>query len=147
MTLIKWKPVNSLDAFSSFDSMFDNFLSRPLAYRRSSRVDLMPNVNVAENEKEYMFKVEVPGMDKKDVELTFKDGVLTIKGEKKQESKEENECSYCNEISYGKFERSFRLANPVDDSKIGASYKNGVLDVNIPKVKVEEPVAQRIQIK
>ncbi|MFC1564674.1 Hsp20/alpha crystallin family protein [candidate division KSB1 bacterium] len=147
MTLIKWKPVNSLDVFNNFDSMFDNFLNRPAVYRRRNHADVMPNVNVAENEKEYKFCVEVPGIDKKDVELTFKDSVLTIKGEKKLEKKEENECSYCNEISYGKFERSFRLANPVEDSKISASYKNGVLDIVVPKVKVEEPVAQKIQIK
>ncbi|MCP4724865.1 MAG: Hsp20/alpha crystallin family protein [bacterium] len=147
MTLVKWRPVNSLDAFSNFDSMLDSFFSSPPAYRNRRNADIMPRVNVSENDKEYQFRVEIPGIDKKDVELSFKEDVLTIKGERVKEKNEEKECSHCNEITYGKFERSFRLANPVIDSKITAAYKNGILDIVVPKEKVEEPVAQKILIK
>ncbi len=151
MTLVKWRPVNALDAFSNFDSMFDSMFSRPAVYRRRRNSDIVPKVNVSENEKEYLFMVEIPGIDKKDVELSFKEDVLTIKGERVQEKKDEKEenkdCLHCSEISYGKFERSFRLANPVIDSKITASYKNGILDIVVPKEKVEEPVSQKITIK
>jgi HSP20 family protein len=90
-------------------------------------------------------KAEVPGMDPKHIDISLSDGVLTIKGEKKEE-KEEKEANYhLVERSYGAFSRSIRLPSEVQSDKINASYKNGVLKITLPKS--EEAKKKEIKIK
>ena len=90
-------------------------------------------------------KAEVPGMDPKDIDISLSDGLLTIKGEKKQEREEKEENYHLVERSYGAFTRSIRLPKEVQSDKISASYKNGVLKVTLPKS--EEAKKKEIKIK
>ena len=106
-----------------------------------------PAVDVKESDKELRLEVEVPGIKPEEVELTAENGVLMIRGEKKtMERKEGDEESryHLVERSYGSFIRSFQLPKGLDESKIEASYENGILSIHIPKAALPQP--RKIQI-
>jgi HSP20 family protein len=92
-----------------------------------------PAVDVVEKDKAYEITAELPGMDDKDIEVKFADGVLSIKGEKKEEKEEKKRDWYLSERRYGLFQRAFRVPDGVEAEKIDANFKNGVLTVNLPK--------------
>ena len=94
---------------------------------------LTPHMDVKETDKEIVVETELPGIDEKDVSLALKDGVLTIRGEKKHEVDEEKENYRIMERRYGSFQRSLRLPDTVDEDKIEATFNNGVLKVSLPK--------------
>lgn len=106
--------------------------------------DWMPAFDISESEKEYKVSAELPGIDIKDLEVTLNEGVLTIKGEKRQESEEKEDNYLRIERSYGSFDRSFRLPEGVESNKIDAKYKDGILSLTIPKAK--ETKAKKIKI-
>ena len=97
-----------------------------------------PAFDVSETDSELIIKAEVPGMDKKDINITVSDGMLTIKGEKKHEKKEENEHYHRVETHYGTFSRALRLPTEVVADKVDATYKDGVLNVTLPKSEAAE---------
>ncbi len=94
--------------------------------------DWLPPADIAENENHYMVTLDLPGIDMKALDVSFEDGVLTVKGEKSKAAFE-NECTYCSERYAGYFERRFRMAGHVDQEKIDATYHDGVLKVTLPK--------------
>ena len=106
---------------------------------------LMPAINISENEKEYVITSEIPGVDAKDLDVTLTDGILTIKGEKKQENEEKEENYHRIERHYGSFERSFRIPEKVKTDKLDATYKDGVFKLSLPKAEVVE--AKKIEVK
>jgi HSP20 family protein len=125
-----------------FDRFFDD-LSVP-SFFGEDRV-LSPAFDISETEKEYLITGEVPGIDVKDLDVTLLDGLLTIKGEKKQE-KEEKDENYCRvERHYGSFQRSFRIPEKVKADKLDATYKDGVLKLSIPKSEASE--VKKIEVK
>jgi HSP20 family protein len=102
--------------------------------------DWVPTVDIEESPEEYVVKAELPGIDKKDVKITCNDGVLSITGERKQEKEVKNRKYHRIERSYGSFMRSFTLPVEVDDKKIVAEQKDGVLFVHLPKAAEKKPV-------
>ena len=105
-----------------------------------------PAVDIRENQNELSLDVELPGLNPSDVEITAENGVLTIRGEKQTERKEGDDSRYhVVERSYGSFLRSFQLPQGLDESKIEASYNNGILSIHIPKSALAQP--KKIQIK
>jgi len=108
-----------------------------------------PTVDIHENEKEFVFEAELPGIDEKEVQVTIRNGVLSVKGEKKSERDEKKGTYHLVERSYGSFERSFRLPDSADEEKIAADFNKGVLRIVVPKradaVKAEKniPIAKR----
>ena len=147
MTLVKWKPAHSLDWFRDFDSIVSDFFPRSLTRVRDFDFGWSPKVDVTESEMAYEFHAELPGIKKKEIEVSYKDDVLTIRGEKKHEEKKEDKKNdyYYRESRYGEFERSFRFTHPIDEHAISAKYKNGVLTITVPKAKIPEP--QKVEIK
>jgi HSP20 family protein len=135
-----WKPFTELTPFREFESLrrdmdrlWDFFLEGGLKRRTEEGGEWLPSLDVSETKNELMVKAEVPGMDPKDINISLGDGVLTIKGEKKQE-KEEKEADYhLVERSYGTFVRSVRLPKEVQGDKISASYEEGVLKITLQK--------------
>lgn len=93
-----------------------------------------PNVDIAESDNELTVTAELPGMTDKEVEVVVSDDMLTIKGEKRLEKEDKNKNYYLMERSYGSFQRSFRLPDTVDKTKIDASFDKGVLMVRAPKL-------------
>jgi len=92
-----------------------------------------PNMDISETKDSLVAKVEVPGMDPKDIQISLQENLLTIKGEKRQEKEEKDEHYHRVERAYGVFTRSVRLPVAVDASKVTASFKNGLLTVTLPK--------------
>ena len=95
--------------------------------------DWAPSIDLSETKESVVVKIEVPGMDQKDIEVSLQENRLTIKGEKKQEKEEKHERYHRVERSYGAFARSVRLPVGVDASKVSAAFKNGLLTVTLPK--------------
>ncbi|HYG91638.1 MAG TPA: Hsp20/alpha crystallin family protein [Azospirillum sp.] len=103
-----------------------------------------PHMDVVETDKEYRVTAELPGLEEKDVDLTFQDGVLTLKGEKKVEHN--GEGALHSERYHGRFQRALSVGPDVDEGKISASFRNGVLTVVLPKSPEVESKAKRIRI-
>jgi len=108
-------------------------------------VDWVPTVDVAEDEKEYLIKAEVPEVDKKDVKVTVQDGVLTIQGVRKKEIEEKSKRFHRIERSYGTFLRSFTLPENAAEDRMRAEFKEGMLLVHLPKA--EKPKAKALEVK
>lgn len=105
----------------------------------------IPAFDVTENEREYVIKGELPGIESKDLDISLLDGILTVKGEKKQEKEEKEENYHRVERHYGSFSRSFRVPENVKTDELDASYKDGVLKLTLPKT--EEATAKKIEVK
>jgi HSP20 family protein len=104
-----------------------------------------PAIDIADQEHEYLVKVEVPGCNIEDIELSVSGNLLTIHGEKKQEQEVKEKGYYHVERSFGSFRRDLNLAGDVDTAKIDAECKNGVLTVRLPKTEKAKPA--KIKIK
>jgi HSP20 family protein len=143
--LVKWDPFRELDDVASALNRTLNrpFLPRPLFRRESEEAlvgfDWVPLVDVTETPKEYVIKAELPEIKKEDVKVAIEDGVLTIQGERKTEKEEKDRKVHRIERSYGKFLRSFSVPADVDDKKVLAEFKEGVLVVSIPKAETAKP--------
>ncbi|MBN1874679.1 MAG: Hsp20/alpha crystallin family protein [Anaerolineae bacterium] len=115
-----------------FDEIFEGFGMTP--YRDWGVFD--PRVDVVESDKEIKISAELPGLDEKDIEVALGNDVLVISGEKKSEHEKREENCYYMERSYGSFHREIPLPCNVDEEKIAATFKNGVLTVVLPKTEV-----------
>jgi HSP20 family protein len=146
-------PLDSL--FSDFDRAFDalrnnfaqSYLGRSVASRFDSDGAIAPVVDVVEKDAHYQIKAELPGMDADSVEVKIANGMLTIKGEKKEEKEEKKENYHLSERRFGSFQRSFTLPAGVDTDKIEASYNNGVLAITLPKTSEAIEREKKIAIK
>ena len=103
--------------------------------------------DVSEDDQKIQIKGDLPGMDKDDVDISVENGVLTIKGEKREEKEEKEKDYYLSERQYGSFRRSFRLPESVDEDKIAANFKKGVLDITLPKKAEAKRKAKKISVK
>ncbi|WP_095205276.1 Hsp20/alpha crystallin family protein [Mesorhizobium carmichaelinearum] len=129
-----------------FDEVFRDF-DAPSVLGRMGNGQMgngWPNVEIAENEKEIRVTAEVPGLEEKDIEVMLEDGVLTLRGEKKSET--EDRDRQFSERYYGRFERRLALGREVEQDKVAATFKNGVLDVTLPKSAKAQANAKRIAI-
>ena len=104
-----------------------------------------PAVDMVDEKDAIVVKVDLPGLDQKDIEVTVQDGTLTIRGERKEEKEEKKDNYYCSERSYGAFLRSLPLPQGVEADQVKATFKNGVLQVRLPKAK--EAKGKTVEIK
>jgi HSP20 family protein len=136
-------PTITRKTYSPFlSNLFDDDFFPVLSNRTSS----MPAVNIKENEKSFMLELAVPGMDKKDLKIDINEDVLTISSESKNETEEEKDGYKRKEFSYSSFCRSFFIPENVNREKIVASYSDGILNVELPKMEEEKSKISR-QIK
>jgi HSP20 family protein len=139
------------------DRMFDSFLLTPFSrrlfeiepLRRRGMLagDVTPRMDVVETEQAIALTAELPGITEKDVEISIAEGMLTIRGEKRQEHDEKTGDYHLSERSYGSFTRSLRLPENVDEEHIEATVEKGVLTVTIPKTAMPTPEARKIEVK
>lgn len=131
------------------DRVFDNFWSgfgTPSLLREHVGIALDVRVDASEDDKAYHVTAELPGLSEKDVEVTFADNTLTISGEKKEEKEVKEESYHRRERSFGSFRRSFTLPAEVDEAKIAATFKDGVMTIDLPKSKSAQKKAKKITI-
>ena len=143
MTLVKWNPTSSL--MTDFDRIFDSMFS-PGWPRLSAGQSWMLAVDVNETEKEFFLSADMPGLDKNDVSVDIHDGVITIKGERAIDNEKSTDGYRIRERQLGSFNRSFRLPDNVNEDKVAAKFKNGVLTVTLPKNKEILPEGRQIKI-
>ncbi len=148
MTLVKYNPVRSLfDLRSSVDRLFDDFFGLDRPTLREPSLNVVPAVDLEETGDAFKITAELPGMDKKDIQITFENNVLSISGEKKAEKEIKEENYHRLERSYGKFHRSFELPGYIDRDKIEADYKDGILHITIPKTEEAKPKQIEVKVK
>ncbi|MBF0524492.1 MAG: Hsp20/alpha crystallin family protein [Deltaproteobacteria bacterium] len=145
--LVPWKQTarDELDTFrrevnGMFDRFFGGFEVAPFEKR-----NFVPTLDLSENEKEYVVKMELAGIEAKDIDICLLNDVLTIKGEKKEEKEEKGETFHRVERSCGIFSRSIRLPGVVKEKEINASFKDGLLKVSLPKS--EAAITKKIEVK
>ncbi len=148
---VRRRPASSLlDLQEEMDRWFEEFFGRgwltPFRLFEEKLPAFSPRVDVVETDKEIKVSVELPGMTEEDIEVTLDDDMLTISGEKKSEHEEKEENYYYMERSYGSFRRVVPLPCSVDEEKVTATFKNGVLNIVLPKA-AEAIERKRIKIK
>jgi len=138
MTLMVRKPNNRVaNMRDGFGRMFDEFFNMtPWA---EEDFNWAPRADIHETENDYLVQLDLPGLDKKDVKIKVEDGYLTVSGERKNEQNVEDEKYHRVERFHGTFSRSFRLYKNVEQAKIKASFKDGVLEIIIPKAEEVKP--------
>ena len=153
-----WQPLARLRA--DMERMFEDFfsgVSSSLSGRKGAvepfrTVERMftgsaPAVDLVEKENAYEMSAELPGLDDKDVRLSLKDDVLTLSGEKKEQTEEKKQGYHFSERRFGAFRRSFRLPDDVDQDKIEANFKKGVLTITLPKNPEAAKNEKKIEVK
>ena len=148
MAVVRWRPMRDIAGFQEeVNRLFDEFFGRVPAEGRTAPTIWAPPVDIIEKQDALVVKAELPGMSKDDLKINIEDNVLTIRGEKKQEKEEEGAQYHLAERVYGVFQRSFTLPASIDASKVKASYKDGVLVIEIPKKEEAKPKEIPIEVK
>lgn len=156
-TLRDWSPIESLRReMSSLLENFDRGLRAPFRrsifdmeplFQRELTWASIPAVDIVEKDKAYEVTAELPGMDENNIEIKVANGMLTIKGEKKEEKEEKKKDYYLSERRFGSFERRFQVPEGVDSNKIEANFKKGVLTVILPKTSEAQAAEKKITVK
>jgi HSP20 family protein len=131
-----------------FDRAFQGFF-RPVRWPEEAEAQsLVPALDIVERKDEYVVRTEMPGVAKENIEVTLEDGILTIAGESRGESEEKEEGRVLRkERHYGKYVRSLRLGAHVDGRNIKASYRDGVLELVLPKAEEVKPKKIAVDVK
>ena len=150
MNLAPWKQRGSLDVFQDLED-FQKEMNRLFESRWPAKANgnsfWAPPVDIIDEKDHIRIRADLPGLKKEDIEVSADNGILTIKGEKKEE-KETKEKDYVrSERYYGAFHRSFSLPTGVDAQKVNASYKDGVLEVALPKREDAKPKQVKVEVK
>jgi HSP20 family protein len=145
----------SLHPITSMEKAFDRFFGRrwPSLWSDTPTVDTlfefeglrMPSLDLIDRDNEIVVRAEIPGIEKKDIGISIADNVLTIKGQTSSENKEEKGDYYRHEISSSSFARSVSLPSNVDESKVTANLKDGILEVNLPKSESSKRKTIKVQ--
>ena len=146
MALVKW------DAWREMDDLVDRYMKSFGALRPGAQEpiaaagDWSPRVDISETETDFVVKAEIPEVRKEDLHVTVENGVITLKGERKQEKEEKGTKIHRIERYYGSVCRSFTLPANVDENKVTATFKEGVLTVQLPKTAETKPSAIDVKV-
>ena len=135
MNLVRWSPWKDMTTLQNrINRMFDDPFFRTGRMVDDASLGMWnPVVDLYEKDDKFVIKAELPGVEKKDIRIDLKDRVLTLSGERSHDNEVKEENYYRRERSYGKFQRAFTLPADVDSDKIKAEFKEGVLQVEVPK--------------
>jgi HSP20 family protein len=148
MSIVSWDPFRELE---EMNNRLNRVISRSVPARSNASKDALtvfdwaPTVDIAESAEEYQIRAEIPDVKKEDIKVSVDNGTLGIEGERRQEKEEKGKRWHRVERSYGSFLRTFALPDNADGAKMSAEYKNGVLDVHLPKAVKAAP--KTIEIK
>ena len=157
MKLVQWTPgtiARKSPVWSEIDRDFENLMSWAFgpAVTEGSTTEgqatrrLTPPMDLVQAKDHYEIRLDLPGLKKEDIEVTYQDGVLTVRGERKQEEREEKDGAVVRQERYrGTFERTLRLPEKVDAARISARFEDGVLELDLPLLPEAKPVRLQIQ--
>ncbi|MFY0651644.1 MAG: Hsp20/alpha crystallin family protein [Cyclobacteriaceae bacterium] len=132
MSLIKYNPTELRPL--SFNSLFDRFFDNNFSTRDfTGEASFVPQVDIAETENAFELQFVIPGVDKKGFNIELQDGKLTVSGERKYDNEKKEKNFHSRESYYGTFKRSFYLPDNINEEKVEANYKDGILNIVIPK--------------
>lgn len=148
MALIRWSPVltparDMIRIQDEMSRLFGDFFGRA-SLRTDVESAFNPAIDIEETPEEFVVRADLPGLTQKDVKVSLMGGTLTLRGERKQESTHKEGNLHRVERLFGSFERSFTLGTPVRNEKVTATYRDGVLEVRVPKA--EEARLKEIQV-
>jgi HSP20 family protein len=145
MALVKWEPIREIE------DLFDRYTSKlgwpSLSREAFSTTEWSPKVDITETDQAFTIKAELPEVRKEDIKVNIENGMLSISGERKQEKEEKDKKFHRVERFYGSFMRSFTLPDNVDASQIKAEYKDGMLNLSLPKTAENKPKATEVKIQ
>jgi HSP20 family protein len=152
MALIKWMGEDVLDPFhelAGFPVDVNRLFGRALfpAVSPKNGGKWLPEVDITEEKDRLVVRADLPGMKQEDISVELGDGTLTIKGDRKHEAETKDAKTYRIERSYGSFLRSFTIPAGIDTTKVNAAYKNGVLEVTLPKLAEAKAKQVKVEVK
>ncbi|MDI6838072.1 Hsp20/alpha crystallin family protein [Ciceribacter thiooxidans] len=144
-----WSDNPFADFRKEMDKVFDGFFGRSNLLKATEKGEgfMAPSIDVAENDTAITLTAELPGISESDIDLSIQNGVLTLKGEKKFEKKDEKDDYRLIERRYGSFQRSMSLPASVDEAAVNATFDKGVLTVTMPKKPGSAPKERKIAIE
>ena len=146
MTLVKWTPKrNIMKIFDDVEHMMHQAFGNTLNNDYNG-LSYSPRMNVSETPSDYLVMMDLPGVEKKDVEVNLNNGILTVSGERKTSKKSDENNRIWHEGTYGAFSRSFELTSDIVEEKIKAKFNNGVLNITIPKAEEVKPSVKKITV-
>ncbi|MGQ9570846.1 MAG: Hsp20/alpha crystallin family protein [Thermodesulfovibrionales bacterium] len=148
MSIVKWSPFRELETMRrDMEKLFGEFFEPRRRWLSTFEPGvIVPNVDIYDRKNEIVVKVELPGVEKENIDLTITENNLTIKGDRKREEDIKEEDFYSREISYGNFTRSITLPADVDNSKAKATFKNGILEIILPKKEEAKPKEIKVEV-
>jgi HSP20 family protein len=149
-TLITWNQLREMDeAQTRFNRFLGGFPNRMgIGETHSLAVaDWSPEVDISQDEREYLLKADLPEMKKEDVRVTVEDGILSVSGERKSEKQDQKRKFHRIERSYGNFRRSFTLPEDANGSKVTADFRDGVLKVHLPTMTTAKTKAVQVKVQ
>ncbi len=146
MALTKWEPLREIeDLFDRYTKAMGWHSSR--GHELIASGDWSPRVDISETDTEFVIKAEIPEVGKDDVKVSVDNGVLSIKGERKQEKEEKGKKFHRVERYYGSFQRSFSLPDNIDAAGVKAVFKDGMLNVTMPKTAASKPKSIEVKVE
>jgi HSP20 family protein len=146
MSLVRWDPFADMDKF--FNRMMPSAFARwPQLSSDNGKVEWAPSADISENDEEFVIRASLPAVKKEDVTVTVDSGMITIKGQRKQQNEDKSEKYHRVESFYGSFERSFSLPDNINSEAISCESKDGVLTVRIPKVEPQKSTPKQINVQ
>ena len=140
MDLVRWEPFDGLTKMQSrINALFDEVFDRPNGHAQAYSGVWAPPVDILESRDSYLIRAELPGMKKEDISVEFKEGALTLSGDKKFEEPAEGVTYHRSERASGKFARSFYLPQTIKQDGINATFRDGILEVHVPKADEAKP--------
>jgi HSP20 family protein len=145
MTLIRWEPFQEVDTLQReinrlFESIIDN------KGQEKDKFSLIPPAEMEETDNAIDLRLELPGMDPKDLDIQVTTDSVSISGERKSEAKTEEKGVIRSEFRYGQFRRVIPLPTPIDNKNVKAEYKDGVIHLNLPKVEAEKQKVVKVNL-
>jgi HSP20 family protein len=147
MSLVRWDP------FGEIDTLVNQLMPRATRWPRlslessSRKLEWSPSADISETDTEFVIRAELPAVKKEDVQVTLDEGMITIKGERKQHKDDKNEKYHRIESFYGSFERCFSLPDNVNSDAIRCDSKDGILTVHIPKSETQKAKSKQISVQ
>jgi HSP20 family protein len=153
MAIVRWNPSREmLNVEREFNKLFNNFNSRFGLFDREDDNEYdnavwTPLTDISEDKDNFVLKLDLPGVSKNDLKISYSDGQLSISGERKQEKETKDSKYHRVERAYGKYYRSFTLPSKIQEDKIDAEFKDGQLVITVPKAEEVKPKEIPIKVK
>lgn len=145
MAIVHWSPIQEIENLQrEMNQLFDTL--SPTVRNRSNSVSFVPAVEISETPEAIQLRVEVPGMEAKDLDVQVTAEAVAISGERKSEARHEEDGMVRSEFRYGKFQRVIPLPSRIQNDKVEAQYKDGVLNLRLPKVDAEKNKVVKVNL-